>query len=251
MTESGAAVAIQMAIPKAKLVRVLVIDDEPHFQQDMRDYFGAYGYSADVAPSINEAKVLLRKHSYQLILADVNFQGALPEGDRFVLQNSKHFKGARVVVVTGLDVNSVRNRNALEELGVPIWDKGDPNWGAKLTELAQQTADASRARIEAEVDEFLAVKLGDRETQYVVKSPMSRSAAGQETRRPWEIAIEAILVDWLGTQADQDQPFLSIGRDVFSAAQMVDEIKSRSTIGDELLEMFITEVRHCVGMGGR
>lgn len=246
---SGAAVArIQMEIPRSMLVRVLVIDDETNFQQDMKEYFEAYEYSVDVADSISRAKELLKEHTYQVILADVNFHGLMPEGDRFVLQNFKNFKGARVIVVTGLDVNSVRNRNALEGLGVPIWDKGDPDWGTKLTSLALEVAESSKKNIAAELDEFISDKLGEQKGGYVL--PISGEATiRREEARPWEIAMEEILINWLKRQTDQEDPFLSIGREVLSASNMITEIKRKSAIGEELLQMFVNEVKHCVGTG--
>lgn len=250
MTDStGAAVAIQMEIPKSMLVRVLVIDDEASFRQDMKEYFEAYEYTVDIADTISRAKELLKEHTYQVILADVNFNGLTPEGDRFVLQNFKNFKEARVIVVTGLDVNNVRNRNALEGLGVPIWDKGDPEWGTKLTSLAWEVAEASKKNIEAEVNEFIADKLGEQEGGYIVPTSVSTTIS-REQARPWEIAMEDVLIDWLKRQTDQEEPFLSIGREILSASNMIYEIRKRSAIGEELLQMFVSEVKHCVGTGG-
>jgi CheY-like chemotaxis protein len=244
---TGAAVAIQMEIPKSMLVRVLVIDDEASFQEDMKEYFEAYEYTVDVADSISKAKELLREHNYQIILTDVNFPGLAQEGDRFVLQNFKSFKGARVIVVTGLDINSVRNRNALEGLGVPIWDKGDPNWGSKLTSLAWEVAAASKKSIEAEVNDFIADRLGEQEGGYIVQTGTVTN--GRVEAKPWEIAMEDILIDWLKRQSDQEEPFLSIGREVLSANKMIYEIKEKSAIGEELLQMFVNEMRRCVGTG--
>src|SRR5216684_7995054 len=114
---AAAALALEMVIPNEKLVRVLIIDDNATFLETVRAYFEAQNYSVDTAESIVRAKKLITEHDYQIILADINFQGEIARGDRFVLKHHHDFKGARVAVVTGLDINSLTSRNALEKLG--------------------------------------------------------------------------------------------------------------------------------------
>jgi CheY-like chemotaxis protein len=250
---TGVAVAAVM-IPEEKLIRVLVIDDEEPFQQDMSDYFGAYGYSVDVASNLDEAKSLLEKNEYQIILADVNFEGLELKGDRFVLTHYKNFQGARVVIVTGLNINELRNHDALDNLKIPIWSKGDPNWGTNLTELTEATANTRKQELASQLNDFMSDKLGGSGNYIVTGAPAAVSAAAVGAKAApitWELAIEDILVGWLESQSNPERPFFSVGRTVLSASKMVEQVKQKTEIGRELLEMFVTEIKYSLGLGDK
>lgn len=254
MNESGTGTALAAVIPKGKLVRVLVVDDAVDFPQDMIDYFDIYGYSVDVARDIEEARVKLEKNEYQIVLVDVNFEGEL-KGDSFVLQNQSIFKGARVVVVTALNVNELRHRIALEEINIPIWGKEDDNWGSNLTGLTKETAKAREQEIADQLNDFISDKLGDPDNYVVTESSAATAAAAtdsvQPAPEPWEIAVEDILIEWLNGQNNPERPFYSVGRAVFSPIKMIEQIQQKTEIGKELLEMFATEIKYSLGLGSK
>lgn len=251
----AAAVAV---VPERKLVRVLVIDDEVDFQQSMTDYFDAYGYSVDVARDPEEAKVLLEKNKYQIALVDVNFEGINVKGDRFVLNNHADFKGARVVVVTGRNINTMRYRRALENLDILVWDKGGENWGRDLTGLTEETAEARKQEIAGQMNALLSTELGAADN-YVVTgisaTAVATAVAPEPTAvtepEPWSTETKEIFIGWLESLSDPERPFFSIGRQVLSPRSMVEHVKDRTDLGKELLDMFVAEVRYSMGLGDR
>jgi CheY-like chemotaxis protein len=253
------AVAVAAVIPEEKLIRVLVIDDEETFQQDMTNYFDTYRYSVDVARNLEEAKTLLEMYDYQIALVDVNFPGIKLKGDSFVLENRSIFKDARVIVVTGRNINQLRNRNALEKIEIPVWDKGDVNWGRKLTGLTEETAEARKQEIASQLNDFLSDKLGDSGNYVVIgSSAAAAAAAAAKPQReeiplpePWELAVEDILLGWLENQSNPERPFFSVGRAVYSPQNMIEQVQQKTEFGKELLGMFVTEVKYSLGLGGR
>ncbi len=249
---SGTA-AMAAVIPEEKLIRVLVIDDNETFRQDMIDYFGIYGYDVDVARDPEEAKPLIEKNEYQIVLADVNFDGLNLKGDRFVLNNYKDFKGARVVIVTALNVNELRNRAALDNLNIPVWNKADQNWGQNLTGLTRETAEARKQEIAGQLNDFISDKLGDA-GDYIVTGASATAVATDAVTlpppvEPWELEVKEILIGWLESQSNPHRPLFSVGRTVFSADKMVEQVRKRTDVGKQLLEMFLTEVRYSLGLG--
>jgi CheY-like chemotaxis protein len=245
---NGAGAAVAAIIPQEKMNRALVIDDEVDFHERMTDYFDTRGYSVDLANDLAQAKAYLDANEYQIVLADVNLGDLDVKGDAFVLKY-RNFKGARVVVVTGRNVNNIRNGNALKEQDIPVWDKGDQNWGTKLNTLTAETSKARSEKLSGELNDFIKDKLGVSSGNYVVTGSVAAATAravakSQSEPLPWEIAVEDMLIGWLHDQKDIVRPFFLIGRQVFSAADMVQQVKQKTDVGKELLGMFVEEVRH-------
>ncbi|HZE70926.1 MAG TPA: response regulator [Pyrinomonadaceae bacterium] len=248
----GVAVAAVM-IPEEQLIRVLVVDDREDFRRPMSDYFREFGYAVDLAKNPDEAKPLLEKNRYQIVLYDINFEGLNVKGDRFVL-NYKNFKGARVVVVTALEVNQLRSTAELQNLDIPVWGKGDPDWGTNLNNLTEETLEARKQEIASQLEGFVRDKLGFTDNRILTSSSATAAVMAREAPvttagvglapAPWEIAVEDMLVEWLQSQDNLEGPLFSVGRTVLSANNMLDQIAKRTRIGKKLLEMFVTEVRH-------
>lgn len=252
MAAAGAALAA--IIPQEKLTRALVIDDEVDFQEVMTDYFETRGYSIDLANNLDEAKTLLDETEYQIVMADVNFGDLDLKGDTFVLKY-KNFKGARVVVVTGRNLNNLRHRNALEKLEIPMWDKGDQNWGTNLNALTEATSKARNEELSHELNNFIRGKLGGSGNYVLTGSAAAATATAmakaETAAAPWELAVEDILIGWLQSQQDQERSFFLIGRHAFSASKMVDQVRRKTDVGKELLGMFVTEVKHSLGLSNK
>lgn len=244
---NGAGAAVAAIIPQQTIHRALVIDDEADFRVTMTDYFDTRGYSVDLASDLAQAKAFLDANEYQIVLADVNLGEFDVKGDVFVLRY-KNFKGARVVVVTGRNVNNIRNGNALKERDIPVWDKGDQDWGTKLNNLTAETSKARNEKFVGELNNFIKGKLGVSTGNYVVTGSEAAATAKAVAKRskpqPWEIAVEDILVNWLHEQKDMLRPFFLVGRQVFSAADMVQQVKQKTDVGRELLRLFVKEVEH-------
>ncbi|HEX8773832.1 MAG TPA: response regulator [Pyrinomonadaceae bacterium] len=242
------ATAMAAIIPEKKLIRVLVIDDEDRFQQDIKDYFETYGYAVDAARSPQEAKAFIAQKEYQIVIVDVNFEGIELDGDRFILQNYKDFKGARLVVATGLDINTLRNHVALKRHNIPVWDKGDDDFGKYLNDLTEETAQARKQKLAGQLNDFISDKLGGSGDYIVTGATAAVMTREKPERAPWEAAIENIMVLWLESQKNQKKPFLSVGRTVLSPLDMIDHVKRKTNLGNELLKMFVVEVGQSLGI---
>jgi CheY-like chemotaxis protein len=228
--------------------RALVIDDETDFHDRMTDYFETRGYSVDLARDLTQAKAYLEANEYQIVFADVNLGDLDVKGDAFVLRY-RNFKGARVVVVTGRNLNNIRNGNALKEQDIPVWDKGDQDWGTKLNALTAETSKARSEKFSDELNDFIKDKLGVSSGNYVVTVVAAAATANavvqpQQEPQPWEMAVEDILIGWLHGQKDIARPFFLVGRQAFSAADMVQQVRQKTDVGKELLSTFVEEVRY-------
>jgi len=248
MNGADSAAAVAAIIPQVKMNRALVIDDETDFHDRMTDYFDTRGYSVDLARDLTQAKAYLESNEYQIVLADVNLGDLDVKGDAFVLRY-KNFKSARVVVVTGRNLNNILNGNALKERDIPVWDKGDQDWGAKLNALTAETSKARSEKFSDELNDFIKDKLGVSSGNYVVTGAAAAATAKavvqpERELQPWEIAVEDILIGWLQGHKDMARPFFLVGRQALSAADMVQQVRQKTEVGKELLGTFVEEVRY-------
>jgi DNA-binding response OmpR family regulator len=76
---------------------ILIVDDEADLRDLFRKALQDVGYRADVASTAAEARELLEKHRYQLVIVDWR----LPDGDGTVVAGLATETGARAFVMSG------------------------------------------------------------------------------------------------------------------------------------------------------
>jgi ActR/RegA family two-component response regulator len=127
----------------SSLARVLVLDDDEEYRDSLRRFLAAQGLIVDVASTTDEAERDLARNSYQMVIADLRFEGEGIQGDEFIIKNKPSMQAAKIVLNTGFSVDSVRHLEELRALGVTILEKGDV--GDQLEDIIAETLRANRA----------------------------------------------------------------------------------------------------------
>jgi CheY-like chemotaxis protein len=104
--------------------KVLVIDDDDALRESLTEYLKTFGFNIDSAASPSEAKQLLERGKYQVIITDIYFGPDVMTGDEFLLQNEKLIKGAKIVAITGFALGDIKRVADLETRGIRIFQKG-------------------------------------------------------------------------------------------------------------------------------
>jgi CheY-like chemotaxis protein len=239
---------IEVILPQDELVRVLVIDDEETFQGQMKDFFESLNCAVDTATSPEEARNLLARNAYEIVIADVNFDTSRIKGDRFVLDNERRLGRARVVVVTGQGQDTITKYHQLRKKGIDIFDKSDDTLDQSLEAIAQQKLEERENAFLNSVKQTISSSLGQNAADAaavkmaVVPSPdVNLTAQLQEE-------LKQILVQWLESRSERNVPVLAFASRILTANEMIDEIQSNSEIGLAHVRMLVSEIRNCLGL---
>lgn len=109
-------------VPGQKVVRVLVVDDEPDVADLIREILDRDGFAVKQVRSAESALDLLRLERFDVILTDLNMPGIGGRGLHDALLRSAPDLAARVGFVTG-DTMSPQVRSFLDAAGRPILEK--------------------------------------------------------------------------------------------------------------------------------
>ncbi len=106
----------------SKVIKVLVVDDEPDFCDALRDFLGSKGYEVAIALSGEEALAAYRQHQPNLVILDMMMPGM---SGLVTLRELKGLdQGASVVVVTALNEEGLAKQalgeGALDYITKPI-----------------------------------------------------------------------------------------------------------------------------------
>jgi CheY-like chemotaxis protein len=239
---------IELTLPQERLVRVLVIDDDMDFLDSMQSFFASNNYSVDLARSPEEAAPLLKRNEYELVIADINF-GDMSEvkGDHFVLNNQGLLGKAKRVVITGEWLSEERYR-VLERAGIVFLEKGDDDLSKRLVEVAQEKAEERTKHIVQTVERQVAPSI-QRLTGAAVAVKLAPVSPPEPS--PADVLkdeLKQMLIEWLDTRGEPDEPVLAFGKHVYSANDMICHIKDETTIGVEHLRLLISEIKFSLGL---
>ncbi len=237
---------IEVTIPQQELVRVLVIDDDESFQTQMKEFFEALNCKVDVASSPENARTRMSNHSYQLVIADVNFDTSKMKGDRFVLDNERTLGPARVVVVTGQGLDTIDKIKKLHRRGIAVYEKSDDDLVLNLETIAQEKFEERGATFLKSIRSSLLSSLGEHvaSTAVVEMSPLPVFDASSQLQDD----LKQMLIDWLASRTVRDAPVLAFGTSIFTANEMIAEIQSDSEIGQAHVRMLVSEIKNCLGL---
>jgi DNA-binding NtrC family response regulator len=70
--------------------RLLLVDDEPHTMFAIRDCFALAGYEVDCAASLRDTEVLLERHVYEAVIADLHFSSKRSGEGLLVAERARH-----------------------------------------------------------------------------------------------------------------------------------------------------------------
>jgi diguanylate cyclase (GGDEF)-like protein len=79
-------------------IYILIVDDDPGIQENIREYIGEAGYTSHVASSAEDALSMLRQNTYHVVITDIK----LPKmGGLQLTQKIKKDSLSEVIVMTG------------------------------------------------------------------------------------------------------------------------------------------------------
>lgn len=104
--------------------RILIVDDEPQYQEVFKMILEVNGYYAQTASSGKEALKILEKDTFNLVLTDLRMEGM--DGVQLLDEIKKHYPDTEVIIVTGF--GTVENAvNAMKKGAFGYFIKsGDP-----------------------------------------------------------------------------------------------------------------------------
>ena len=237
---------IEVVIPQDKLVRVLIIDDDTEFQGEMKAFFESYGCSVDVAKSPEEARAFLDSQTYEIVIADVNFDTSRVKGDRFVLDNERRLGNAQIVVVTGQGLDTINKFRALKRRGISIFDKSDNALDQNLETIAQVKFEERETKLLDSVRETISSNLGP---SFAAAAAVKMARVTEKRFDPapeQQGQLNQMLINWLSTRLQLDRRVLAYGASVLTPTEMIREIESDSEIGQAHMKLLISEIKHAL-----
>jgi WD40 repeat protein len=129
--------------------KLLIIDDEPDFRRFLAENLKSEGIEVDEASSPEKAKELLAQTKYSVITTDIRHSNSPVPGDAFIFENLEQLKQSQVIVYTANRPASIERFPELQELGIPILQKGDPADRVRLIDLIKKKLESSTAGEEA------------------------------------------------------------------------------------------------------
>ena len=87
--------------PVKDMKRILVVDDDAQIVDSLREYLASFGYDVEVASELEEAKALIVRRDYDVIITDLRLSRTGFSGLEIIKQIRTSSRKAQVVVLTG------------------------------------------------------------------------------------------------------------------------------------------------------
>jgi len=253
---------VRVSVPEDDLVSVLVIDDEPSFRMEMKEFWDQqHGCSVQLADTLDKGKLFLDSNAYDIIIADVRFEDSALTGDRFVLQNQEAIGQAKVFVVTAQTKEAVRHFKDLTNRGYNVLEKVDSQFPIALQDAAYEKCKERKSSIEASFAEAARSTVGGAAVavayiagaQAQPEPQLSQSAAAEPGLAPDPLAglileLKQSLAVWLRARKSPDDPVIAIGSTVLSANELADAIDAGTDPGIAVLRSFVREFKDFSGL---
>lgn len=218
--------AQDLVIPVSKLVRILLVEDEPGNAASLSEVLEHRGYSVQIASNPKEAKLCIDAMEFAMLISDQVFDGQPSSGDSFLLES--RVGNIPKVLVTGRGLEGIQRRAELDQRGIPILTKGDETFHEQLEEIAQRALAIAKERT-----------LKAFEPAQRVDEPPAGSRVLREAR--------GLLLDWLSKRKDANAETIFYGGKSYSANSLMKEIEIGSAAGNAHIEMFLKVMRDAMG----
>lgn len=253
-TAPAAEIAVSISRPC-----ILIVDDDENFLDEAREYFTACGCDVDTALTPEEATLILQKegkNKYQLIVTDYDF-GDLSDikGDKFARENRHLFGKAKIVIISGAQSMKPEIHNRLKAAEARFLEK-NMSLNKTLQEITQRENQKRTQDIEKIVKKETAPRIKEitgRPVDIRIVSGAAATAtaaapapAPQPERLP-DVLVQRLkrtLIKWLSTRSERDRPMLACGNEVYSANQMIEQVKNETEVGLEHIQMLLVEFEH-------
>jgi CheY-like chemotaxis protein len=219
--------ARDLVIPVSKLVRILLVEDEPGNAASLSEVLELRGYSVQIASNPKEAKLCIDAMEFGMLISDQVFDGQSSSGDSFLLES--RVGNIPKVLVTGRGVEGIQRKAELDQRGIPILAKGDNNFHQQLEVIAQEALAIAKEKT------MRSLEPGSRGND-----PPSGSRALYEARD--------LLLDWLSKRKDANAETLFYGGKSYSANSLMKEIEAGTSVGNAHIEMFLRVMREAMGL---
>jgi DNA-binding NtrC family response regulator len=216
--------AQDLVIPVSKLVRILLVEDEPGNALSLSEVLEHRGYSVQIATNPNEAKLCIDAMEFGMLISDQVFDGHSSSGDSFLLES--RVGNIPKVLVTGRGVEGIERKAELDQRGIPILTKGDDNFHQQLESIAQEALAIAKERTMRQFSPETRIDDGS-------------SRALREARE--------LLLDWLSKRKDANAETLFYGGKSYSANTLMKEIQAGTSVGNAHIEMFLRVMRQAMG----
>ena len=212
----------ELVIPVGQLVRILLVEDEKGNADSLREVLESRGYSVQVASNPTDARLCLDAMGFGMLISDQVFDGYRIEGDSLLLDDQ--VSDIPRVLVTGKGIEGIRRKAELERRGIPILEKGHPDFHPRLGMIAHKALEAAKQKIIESV-----------------QPPSPPTGVGGASRVLGE--ARDLLLGWLRTRQDRDAQTIFYGGKGYSVNALIDEIEARTPVGEEHLALFIKVLR--------
>lgn len=104
---------------KPEVPRILIVDDEESILVGLSEFFRSLGYAVDGTRELEQARALLRRVRYALVIADVRLTRYGGEGLEVVAEARMRWPGTRTILLTGRrssEVESEARRRGVDRL---------------------------------------------------------------------------------------------------------------------------------------
>lgn len=211
-------------LAKKDIIRILVVDDEEGFRQSTKDNFEQLGYSVDEAATPEQAKSLLEKRQYQIVIADINFDPPHKSGDQFIIENIELMRRAKKIAITGQGTELIKRKAELKNLGVIILEKGDH--GDELEQITEEKFLERKNAINEELRQHLDSLIDD-------EDPLPGGIIEAATD------LRQMLINYLKSRENPDMQSILYGGRAYSTNEIAREIEKDSEIGQAHLKMMV------------
>jgi DNA-binding NtrC family response regulator len=210
-------------------IRILLVDDEPHMAESLKEWLESLGHAVDVSDSPEDAIRRLKEEGYAMVIADVVFESTEVRGDEFLLENKDLIRNAQMVVITGQGTDRIRRIGELQEKAVPVLMKGGVQFLTDLRKITRRVVREQR----------------DNHLLQTASAGLSAFHEGEpKAQRQLLQLVRDLLVTWLKGREDSDSKEIAYGGRLLSPQMLLEEIERGTEIGDAHLDMFLDLIKH-------
>ncbi len=129
------------------MLRVLVVEDDPAFQESYRDLLENLGYTAVVVGDVARAREVLRDEAFDAAILDQRLQSGTTSADGMDLIEAARSRGAKVFLVTGYATDEMVKK--AYERGVYDFVEKGPRLRTLVSAKLDQVRELARANSRA------------------------------------------------------------------------------------------------------
>lgn len=212
-------------IASEEIMRVLFVEHDDIYRKQISKDLEQMGCRVDGVHDPHEAIEKLSKHKYELIIVDIGFPAPAISGDQFVVDHYPLMKGAQIVALTG-QAHNIRFTEEFQRLGVEIIKKAEEE--EPLKEVSQRVYQKAKDEVLKKVAE-------------VSSGPVV--AGNYPFAESFLSDLEQELLKNLNAIPEKEKKSINYKGQMYSIAELIEQVKARSTVGGDMIRMMLTLVK--------